>query len=72
MLEQIREKWDDIRISLPTAWDDLTQFDIERMQGSLEDTIDYLKDRYHETDEEVIEKLSSILEDITDNEELSF
>lgn len=71
MLEKIRGRWNDIRHLLHIAWEDLTPFDVGRMQGSLEDTIDYLKDRYHQTDEEVIEILISIFNDIEDNPELS-
>lgn len=64
MLEFLEEKWEAIRSQLNSVWHDLTDTDLEKIRGSVKDTVTFLKAKYGLKEEEIIEKLEHISDEL--------
>ena len=67
MMELLEEKWDAIRAQLKSVWHDLTDSDLEKVQGNLKDTVSFLKEKYGLAETEVVQKLQEISDDLEDD-----
>lgn len=59
MKEQLETKWEQMKGRVKDVWSDLTDQDIEKMQGSWDAAVAYLQEKYGQTKEQIEEKLNS-------------
>jgi uncharacterized protein YjbJ (UPF0337 family) len=56
--DQTEEKWEQVKGRFKEIWSDLTDSDLGKMKGSMQEAIGYLQEKYGDTKEAIEEKIN--------------
>ncbi len=62
--DMLSGKWSQVKGQLKNAWTDLTDTDLQKTEGSLDQAVGFLQEKYGETKESVEKKLYELLSTI--------
>jgi uncharacterized protein YjbJ (UPF0337 family) len=56
--DQTEGKWEQVKGRFKEIWSDLTDSDLRKMKGSMQEAIGYLQEKYGDTKEAIEEKIN--------------
>jgi len=57
--DQVEGKWEQAKGRLKEIWSDLTDTDLGKMKGSMQEAVGYLQEKYGDTKEAIEEKINT-------------
>ncbi len=58
-IDQAEGKWEQIKGGFKEIWSDLTDSDLGKMKGSMQEAVGYLQEKYGDTKEAIEEKINA-------------
>ena len=60
-------KWSLVKGQLKNAWSDLTDADLQKTEGTMDQAVGFLQEKYGETKENIEKKLYQLLDNVDNN-----